>query len=154
VVEAALSRYRCTVTVEDITLHMAELGSAKLAVRWLHDRAVQVAETMEAVQIAERRPSPVRQLRAADALTEAPVQLRLWAQDPAAQRLAQYEAVVTGRTRLTVCHGSVRYWLAAQRIASVRPAQARPIADTAARIPRGRHRHPRATPARRLLGAP
>lgn len=58
VVEAALSRYRCTVTVEDITLHTAETGSAKLAVRWLHDRAVQVAETMEAVQLAERRSSP------------------------------------------------------------------------------------------------
>jgi hypothetical protein len=152
VVEAALSRYRCTVTVEDITLHTAETGSAKLAVRWLHDRAVQVAETMEAVQLAEC--GPARQLKAADALTEARVQLRVWAQDPGAQRLAQYEAVVTGRTRLTVCHGPVRYWLAAQRIAPVCPAPARPVADAAARLPRGRHRHPRATPARRLLGAP
>lgn len=128
-VEPGLRWYRCTVLVEGpvsgqldlvvaYTLEDQMIGTAKLALRWLRDQALRVANGLD--------PQPA-------------YQLRMWANDPEAQQLAREELTVTGRTRVTARDSFGRCWLTAQRVA----VSAQPPAPAAAPPRTGHRRHAR-----------
>lgn len=165
-VEPGLRWYRCTVlaegpvagrldTVERTILGDETIGSAKLALRWLHDQAVRIANGLDPEQIpgpsaGDMTPAARLLARITDPAGDVPAELRAWAADPAAQQIAREELTVTGRTRISVRDSSGRYWLAAQRVTD--PAQLPALAMTPGPPDADRRRHARQQPRRAVAG--
>jgi hypothetical protein len=118
-------------TVERFTLADETIGSAKLALRWLREQAVRVANGLDpdpdqvpGRSAAEAAPAGLLLVPVTDPAGDVPAELRTWATDPTARQLAREQLTVTGRIRVTVADSSGRYWLTAQRVAVAQPAPA------------------------------